>query len=729
MKLYSEAIFFRFMIGMLIGSIIGTLLPFILTIFYNDLCSNSHQFNHNLISILRNTKFNSKNENTGSSKNGFDFKSLNYQLLRTKKLRKKKSGFVYVGMMSTDTLVRNRGLSAAQTWAQDLSRRNKKTGERSPTARLEIYADTKFLAEQYPDLGVNTITMKNINDSVYPPQKKSFSMIKYMHDHYINDYEWFIRFDDDAYLNWENLEKFLRTVDSNQPVMLGSAGYGKDAEDFIEEGMNYCMGGPGVVFSREALKRVRPHLGTCLKNLMTSHEDVELGRCVYKMAGIPCTNSWEATKLFWQNFRKPGDLTHLDVGYFQNIVEAPQDVLRKAVILHANKESKYQFKLFVDILKDRIKQQQEKQMIYKNKLVQLEDLFNEKLYVLNNNNDNPENTLVDLTDNEQFFKVIKNRNSRLKSKKQGYKSLPKTWIQIQRGHIYKFRREDECNRKVEDPWTSVVSDNIREAAKQIYQRKNLLGKITKIEVPLIYHTSDHVGAHYIADVAMRQLRYNGYHSTAELSTIKARVYMTQYFSKNSIIESTFVGSNPEYVNSLAESNTTREIQHPEIEPNLYKELTINTSDIKKLIHSRHKLPKNFKYSQYYDTIPMHFIVPFSGRPDNLIRFLKYYQENLLNKGVTMSLIVVLFIENQQDEGLPFVTELLEKIQDQNPESEFVLIKVEQEFNRGKGLQIGANSREADDLIVFVDVDLVYDVEFVRRIQRNTIKVVQGISKV
>ena len=47
--------------------------------------------------------------------------------------------------------------------------------------------------------------------------------------------------------------------------------------------------------------------------------------------------------------------------------------------------------------------------------------------------------------------------------------------------------------------------------------------------------------------------------------------------------------------------------------------------------------------------------------------------------------------------------------------------MQQDFNRGKGLQIGANSRQPDDLIVFVDVDLVYDLPFIRRIQRNTIK--------
>lgn len=56
---------------------------------------------------------------------------------------------------------------------------------------------------------------------------------------------------------------------------------------------NFCMGGPGVILSRETLRRVAPHIPTCLKNLYSTHEDVEIGRCVQKFAGIPCTWNYE----------------------------------------------------------------------------------------------------------------------------------------------------------------------------------------------------------------------------------------------------------------------------------------------------------------------------------------------------------------------------------------------------------------------------------------------------
>ena len=43
------------------------------------------------------------------------------------------------------------------------------------------------------------------------------------------------------------------------------------------------------------------------------------------------------------------------------------------------------------------------------------------------------------------------------------------------------------------------------------------------------------------------------------------------------------------------------------------------------------------------------------------------------------------------------------------------------FNRGKGLQIGAESRRDSDIIVFMDVDLIFTEKYVKRIQRNVIQ--------
>lgn len=64
---------------------------------------------------------------------------------------------------------------------------------------------------------------------------------------------------------------------------LGQAGVG-NRQEFgqleLRPDQNFCMGGPGVLFSRTALKELVNHIPYCVEHLKSSHEDVEVGRCV-----------------------------------------------------------------------------------------------------------------------------------------------------------------------------------------------------------------------------------------------------------------------------------------------------------------------------------------------------------------------------------------------------------------------------------------------------------------
>jgi len=63
-----------------------------------------------------------------------------------------------------------------------------------------------------------------------------------------------------------------------------------------------AQGGPGIVISRGLLRLLGPKLGECLHSLLTEHEDIELGRCVAKVADVKCTMAWETRDLFYQNY-------------------------------------------------------------------------------------------------------------------------------------------------------------------------------------------------------------------------------------------------------------------------------------------------------------------------------------------------------------------------------------------------------------------------------------------
>lgn len=197
-----------------------------------------------------------------------------------------------VGVMTTEKYLKTRAKAVFETWGRDVTQ-----------VVFFVGSDCNI---SHPGIkGLPIVKLEGIPDSVYPPQKKVFGMLKYMQDHYIDDFKWFMRADDDVYVRGGRLEALLAQMDPNERVYLGRAGTGR-AEDIkrleLRKYERYCMGGPGVVLSRAALRALAPHLDYCLSaveqyNRQGSHtwfnEDVELGRCVSRTINIQCSTSAE----------------------------------------------------------------------------------------------------------------------------------------------------------------------------------------------------------------------------------------------------------------------------------------------------------------------------------------------------------------------------------------------------------------------------------------------------
>ncbi|CAB1452920.1 unnamed protein product [Pleuronectes platessa] len=197
----------------------------------------------------------------------------------TEKPGSRSNNFLFVGVMTAQKYLNSRAVAAHRTWAQS------------------IPGHVEFFSSEGSDtsIPIPIVALRNVDDS-YPPQKKSFMMLKYMHDHYLDRYEWFMRADDDVYIKSEKLESFLRSLNSSEAIFLGQTGMGARDELgklALEPGENFCMGGPGVIMSREVLKRMVPHIRECLQEMYTTHEDVEVGRCVRRFAGVQCVWSYE----------------------------------------------------------------------------------------------------------------------------------------------------------------------------------------------------------------------------------------------------------------------------------------------------------------------------------------------------------------------------------------------------------------------------------------------------
>ena len=190
--------------------------------------------------------------------------------------------FLYVGVITAVQLVDTRAKAVYDTWGKNVP------------GKLTFFSS----GEAGKTLGLPVVNLPGVDDT-YPPLKKSLMMIKYMHDFHIDDYEWFMRADDDVYVRNDKLVGFLHSLNSSDDLHLGHAGTGAKEEIgllSLYPGDNYCIGGPGVILSRSVLRKVAPHIEHCLQTAPTLHEDIEVGRCIQRYTGVHCTWAYEVSE-------------------------------------------------------------------------------------------------------------------------------------------------------------------------------------------------------------------------------------------------------------------------------------------------------------------------------------------------------------------------------------------------------------------------------------------------
>jgi chondroitin sulfate synthase len=115
-----------------------------------------------------------------------------------------------VGVMTADKYIATRAKAVYETW-----------GKQVPGKILFFTADTQNVT----DMDLPVVRLKGVDDS-YPPQKKSFMMLKYMYENYGDKFEWFMRADDDVFVRTERLGLFLKNVNSSKASFIGQAGKG-----------------------------------------------------------------------------------------------------------------------------------------------------------------------------------------------------------------------------------------------------------------------------------------------------------------------------------------------------------------------------------------------------------------------------------------------------------------------------------------------------------------------
>lgn len=119
---------------------------------------------------------------------------------------------------------------------------------------------------------------------------------------------------------------------------------------------------------------------------------------------------------------------------------------------------------------------------------------------------------------------------------------------------------------------------------------------------------------------------------------------------------------------------------------------------------------------------INFILPLAGKHDAFVRFMRTYEDECLKPNENTALIIVLFIDKNEDDfskASQIVADLRIRYQFQHPRA-IQIVPIRETFARAKALQYGMARVEPNDLVFFIDVDMAWDGNTLRRIRLNTV---------
>ena len=117
---------------------------------------------------------------------------------------------------------------------------------------------------------------------------------------------------------------------------------------------------------------------------------------------------------------------------------------------------------------------------------------------------------------------------------------------------------------------------------------------------------------------------------------------------------------------------------------------------------------------------VNIIVPLSGRLKTFKTFMRHLEVTSLSKGDKVNLLVVLFDQFPGENSEANKTiDIIHEYKIKYPNHYLEIIKIEAEFSRGAGLELGASHFGEDSLLFFCDVDVFFTAHFLEKCRKNT----------
>ena len=159
-----------------------------------------------------------------------------------------------------------------------------------------------FMSSQSdPDLPTVKLKVGEGRDNLWGKTKNAF---RYVYENHLEEYDWFVKADDDTYMVIENLRYLLKDYNSSYPLY-----FGRKFKPYVKQG--YMSGGAGYVLSTEAVRRfIEVMMTVCIVMVNTfiqsgvddgevcrldngGAEDVEIGKCMINL-GVEAGDSRDA---------------------------------------------------------------------------------------------------------------------------------------------------------------------------------------------------------------------------------------------------------------------------------------------------------------------------------------------------------------------------------------------------------------------------------------------------
>ncbi|KAG5314396.1 CHSS1 synthase, partial [Pseudoatta argentina] len=589
------------------------------------------------------------------------------------RIDKSTSNLVFVGVMTAQKYLDTRAKAVYETWGKEL-----------PGKIAFFSSESSTVPENCPDLPL--VPLPRVDDT-YPPQKKSFMMLQYMWNNFGDRFEWFLRADDDVYVRPDRLETLLRSVDSRRAMYIGQAGRG-NSEEFgllsLEYDENFCMGGPGVVLSRETLRRIVPHIKYCLRHLYTTHEDVELGRCVKKYAGIPCTWSYEMQSILYHNSSGAQAFTG----------NLKKKEVHRAITLHPVKSPPHMYRLHNYMRGLRIQDLQHERIRLHRDIYTMAQVLGVSLEALKNYEIAEGVRLFPVDPNSEDYPGdtdILGAQASLRSFKPAMSDEVIPWDFLLK--LEYSLTDSNPRRRIHSDIKEGLEDITREVMASINSYSRQRGRIVEERSALYgYRRVNSYGADTILDLLLVYRKYRGRKVTLP---VRRHVYLHQHFTGLEMRET---------VNGV------------EVQPQ-------QKSDDKYIHNLLHGGFLNFNFnSQEEDPVQskiINFILPLSGRYEIFQRFLQNYEDICLTSGEKTSLLVVLY-QHKSENTFNKTIDLIEQLKYKYRSASMEVLPVSGGFSRARALDLGVSKLQTDDLMLFIDVDVVFTGSALNRIRLNTL---------